>query len=299
MFKFKSKFIIATLVVFGVLASINGCNKDELIENKETNSESVVDTYSNYANQAAEQYISNSSKLSWQDWIRIGIADAFGAIEGAKKPIPFLPPPWNKIGGAIVGGATASYIEYLILTSPPALPQPLPLPQPYPLPLPLPYPFPFPWSNPFNPLDMAGVCHNLALWECVNTNIPNDLNAIYNGITAEIYDITYNNITTNEIYMILPIGEYLSFYTLNNPYPLPTYEENELFTYLINFTDPVEANILANYFYNMFLIGDLQGCTAYSISMEDYITSLTLNPDNEENILIAMAVFRNSINFWN
>ena len=286
MFKLKSKFITASLVVFGILFSITGCNKDEIPESTETNSESIVDAYTTYANQSLMQYSTNSSKLTWIEKGKIALADAKGAIDGAKNSdITYLPPPWNKIAGGITGGAVASYKKYLELTgTPPAAPPPPP---------------PTAYSNPNNAYENAGVCHNLALWECVVAGVPNDLVIMYNTIATDIQNITFNNVTTNDLYMTLPLGVYTSLYTLNNPYPFPTYEENDLFMDLINFTDPVEASILANYFHNMFLIVNLQDCIDYSIAMEDFITGSTMNPDNKENILIAMAVFRNSINFWN
>lgn len=286
MFKLKTSLIIATVVVFGVLASITSCNKDELQESTKTNTESIVDAYKVFANQAILLYSTSIEKLSWIDKAKIAYADAKGAIEGAKNSdITYLPPPWDKVAGGITGGAVASYKKYLELTgNPPAAPPPPP---------------PTSYSNLNNAYEDAGVCHNRALWECIVAGAPDDLVILYNIIANDIQNITFNNVTTNDLYMTLPLGVYASLYTLNNPYPFPTYEENDLFMDLINFTDPVEASILANYFYNMFQIVNLPDCVAYSISMEDYITTSTLNPDNKENILIAMAVFRHSINFWN
>lgn len=120
MFKLKSKFIIASLVIFGVLFSITACNKDEITESTETNSESIIEAYNTYANQSVEQYLTSNTKLSWIDWIAIGIADATGACEGAKLAAPLLP-PWGSIGGGLIVGAAASYTTYIGLGGTPQL----------------------------------------------------------------------------------------------------------------------------------------------------------------------------------
>jgi hypothetical protein len=303
MFKFKSKFILATMVVFGVLASITGCNKDELPESTETNSESteanfesIVDAYTTFANQAIDQYakgVLDVLELSLSEWMAITWADTKGAVDGAiNADDTSLPSPWNRMEGGLAAGAAASYKKYCEIKgiTPGSSPPPPPPPPP---------PAGSPFSNPNNTFDTTGICHNIALSELINAGTPNDLVVMYNTMAADIQNITFNNVTTNEYYLTLPIGVYTSLYTLNNPYPFPTYEESELYMYLINFTDPVEAGILANYVYNMFQIGDVQACTSYSIAMEDFITASTMNPDNKSIILIGMAVFRNSLNFWN
>ncbi|NOQ25632.1 MAG: hypothetical protein GQ564_09760 [Bacteroidales bacterium] len=284
MFKLKSKFITVALVLFGILFSITSCNKDEVLESTETNSESTVDAYITYANQSVEQYLTSNTKLSWIDWIAIGIADATGACDGAILAAP-LWPPWGSIGGGLIVGAAASYTTYINLGGSPPPPPPPPPPSNY--------------CNFNNAFEYAGICHNLALWECVHAGLPNDLHLIYTTIEANITNITFGNLTPADLNQIMPFGLYSSSFTLNNPYPIGIIDEYQLHNYMINYLDPIEAKTLANYFYNMFLIGNLQNCISYSIMMENYITSSTLPPNNKETILIGMSVFRNSINFWN
>lgn len=283
MFKFKSKFIIATLVVFGVLASITCCNKEELEESTKTNPESVVDAYKTFADQNLQQYLTSNTKLSWADWIAIAVADATGACEGAKLAAPLVP-PWGSIGGGLIVGAAASYTTYINLGGSPPPPPPPPPPAPY--------------SNYANPYEDVGVYHNRALYECVMAGIPADIHLMYTTIQANIGSITFGNYTPNDIDMIIPFGMFSSAFTLINPYPIGMTQEPDLHAYLMHFADPIEADILAHYFHNMFAIGDPVNCTAYSISMENYVISLMLPPNNEEAILIAMSVFRHSLNFW-
>ncbi|MBP7103072.1 MAG: hypothetical protein KBA86_07470 [Bacteroidales bacterium] len=274
---FKSKIIIAVMLIMGITVFV-GCSKEESTNFKDSESANFSNSFKSYSDVISKKYLSNNKReLTWYEWGIVGVADATGAYEGAKLAAP-LYPPWGSIAGGLIIGAAASYTTYIGLGGDP--------------------PTSVDTSNNNNPFNGAGVGHNLASFMLVSNEVIPNNSEIYNSIKSDIYEYTDGNVTCDMINEILPYQVYENTFTLNNPLVSFALDSNGLYNYLINFATEEESEILTEYFCTSRDIGNVEGCTSYSIQMENYIYTSNLSDSIKMRLLVTMSVFRNSINFW-
>ena len=272
--------MLITSFVFMACEKEEAVNSNELeTKNKDSESVDFSNSFKSNSNVISKKYLSNSKReLTWYEWGVVGVADATGAYEGAKIAAP-LCPPWGSIAGGLIVGAAASYTTYIGLGGDaPEIANTS--------------------NNNNNPYNDAGIGHNLASFELVSNDItPNKLE-IYNSIKSDIIEFTEENVTSNMIDEILPYQSYNSTFTINNPLQLSDLDSDELYNYLMNFASEEDSEILTEYFCTCRDIGNVESCTSYSIEMENFINTSDLSDSKKMRILVAMSVFRNSINFW-